>query len=570
MSFYMWKERILNMECDSFNSKDCEQSLQSLGFSVLCCANDASLTIRHASESFYSTLGYRNGEITSLLGNRPRSVLRGDEPIDWKKVRGEIKENGNATRELRLIKKDGHHIWMQYRMYIIKKNGHEYFMGIANDITLKRRSHNETREQARELKALSENIPGGVLRFKNDDKLTFAFISEGFCRITGYTRDEIKENFGSSLLNMVYKDDRAMLREHVRKQEEKSETIEITYRISAKHGGFIWVMDKFRLITDYDGKVWLYSVLIDITNAKKAEDALAESEARYRLILDYASDPVLDVDIKNSKLYFSPVFYSKFGKSHRNITDLAEGLRTTSFVHPDDKEHLSVKLREILNGGGNGDIECRLKDIYGKYIWCNIHPTILRSRQGTPTRIILLISDIDKHKKETQLLRSRAEHDLLTGLYNRVTVTGMIDTILSESKPADRHAMFVIDIDNFKNVNDTMGHLCGDRLIVETAALLQKQFRSDDVVGRIGGDEFVVFMKNIKSAAMAENKAKRICGLFHSIKKTSAHVCGISGSVGVALFPRDGDNYEEIFQKADHAMYEAKNNGKDNYHIYSA
>ena len=562
------KEVTCYMDCANISNKIFERQLKKLGYGVLCCRNDGELTIMYASESFYSTIGYDKGEITSLLGNRPDTVLRNEEPINWKKVREEILEKGNAVRELRLIKKDGHHIWAQYRVCLAERDGEECFWGITSDITLTRRSHRAAREQAQELKALSENIPGGVLRFRDDANLTFEFISQGFCRITGYTNEEIREKFNNSLLRMVYKNDRSLLTEQVQRQKEKNETIGITYRIEVKNGGCIWVMDRFRRITDYNGNVWLYSVIIDITDSKKAQDELTESEKRYRLILDYASDPVLDLDLKNKKIYYSPVFHMKFGKELAEEGDFRKILEDTDFVYPDDKTYLKRTIANVLHNGKSSDFECRFKDANGQYIWCNVHHTVFLNSQSAPARIIALISDIDKRKKETQILKNKAEHDLLTGLYNRITTTNLIEEILRDSTEKSRHAMFVIDIDNFKSVNDTLGHLCGDRLIVETAMLLKKQFRADDIIGRIGGDEFVVFIKNINSRRLIEDKAERICRLFHSISEKSAQACHISGSIGIALFPRDGDNYEEIFQKADSAMYEAKKSGKDNYHIY--
>ena len=557
------------MDCANISNKIFEQ-LKKIGYGVLCCENNDELTIKYASDSFYDILGYKEGEITALLNNSPNTVLRNDkDPIDWKEIKSKITKDGFAMPELRLIKKDGHHIWAQYRVCLTEKDGKEYFWGIISDITLKRRSNMAAREQAQELKALSDNIPGGVLRFRDDVTLTFEFISEGFCRITGYTREEIKNKFNDSLLNMVYEDDRELLIKQIRGQRGENETSEITYRINIKNGGCIWVINKYRHITDCNGNVWLYSVLIDITDTKKAQDELSESEERYRLILEYASDPVLDIDLKNNRFYYSSVFYTKFGKNHACTGNLLEELEKTGFIYPGDKNCLKKSIENVRQNKKTGDIECRFKDISGKYIWCNVHHTVFFNSQGTLVRIIALISDIDKRKKETQILRSKAEHDLLTGLYNRITTTSLIENILRGSTVKSRHAMFVIDIDNFKSVNDTLGHLCGDRLIVETAMLLKKQFREDDIVGRIGGDEFVVFIKNIKSDDFIVNKAKHICERLHLISKKSAQSCDISCSIGISIYPRDGDNYEEIFQKADSAMYEAKRGGKDNYCVYS-
>lgn len=146
----------------------------------------------------------------------------------------------------------------------------------------------------------------------------------------------------------------------------------------------------------------------------------------------------------------------------------------------------------------------------------------------------------------------------LTGLYNHVTTTVLIDKAIAESKSDSRHALFVIDIDNFKTINDQLGHLLGDEVIEEIGAKLKEQFREDDIVGRIGGDEFVVFLQNIPSNKVVSLKSRVLNELFRNLQARGNVECKISCSVGVSSYPADGKNYHELFRKADIAMYAAK------------
>lgn len=545
---------------------DMEPMLESLGYSVLCLRNDSRLTIAYAGESFYRALGYRKGEISALLAPGPAPVLRNDPPVDWGRVRQEIAASGCAGPELRLIKKDGHHIWMSFRASFQEKDGEGYFRGIANDITLTRRSLRMQREQAAELQALTANVPCGVLRCRDDENLTMEFISEGFCILTGYQREELARRFRNRYLLMVDERDRPRLMEETPEGPRRDR--ENTYRLRRRDGRLLWIFDRTRRYADCNGHVCLYSVLMDITASKKAEEELAASEERYRLILEHVTDPICDFDFKTGEIYFSPAFVHKFGgdfceRYRKDIGGFLEG----PLVFEGDRQGFRDGMKRLVQRACVSDWECRLRRQDGAHIWCSIHPTLFRDGQGGPSRIIMLISDIDSRKRETIVLRQKAEHDLLTGLYNRMTTMSLVDEALAKSEPENRHALFVVDIDNFKEVNDHLGHLVGDKLIVHTASALRRQFREDDVVGRVGGDEFVVFLKNVNSQVVL-SKAERVLQICRTLP--SGQECGIpvSGSIGIALFPPDGSTYEELFRKADNAMYAAKNSGKGSFRVY--
>ncbi|XOQ43345.1 MAG: Diguanylate cyclase [Clostridium sp.] len=545
-----------------------ERLIDGLGYGLLCCEKDDRLSISYASESFYRMLGYQKGEITELLGTGPAPVLSNSPPIDWKCVTEEIKEKGFANPELRLIKKDGHHIWASYRVKLEKgQGGKEYFCGLVEDITLRRRSNKQRMEQAQELQALTSNVPCGVLHCRNDKVLSLNFVSEGFCRMTGYHREEIASEFSGQFIRMVYEQDRHLLLRRASKGMMQNETAETTYRIMGKNGRLIWVLDKSRQQKDDSGNIWLYSVLIDITEIHKAQEELAATEERYRMILEHAADPIVDFDLKTGRIYYSPAFTARFGEGFPQSGDLLESLSQHPIIYDQDRDRLLDEAVRLLQGEKLEDDEFRFREASGFYIWCNVHPAVFFDEQGAATRLIVVISDIDRRKKESIELRQKAEHDLLTGLYNRVTAMRMINQEIAHSKPGDRHALFVIDIDNFKHVNDHLGHLKGDELIIETATQIRKLFREDDIVGRVGGDEFVVFLRHITSMDLAVKKAENIGNAFRRSRTPCGS--GISGSIGISFYPYDGSSYNELFRKADAAMYAAKKNGKDSFRVYT-
>lgn len=165
-------------------------------------------------------------------------------------------------------------------------------------------------------------------------------------------------------------------------------------------------------------------------------------------------------------------------------------------------------------------------------------------------------------------LQYQSERDPLTGLYNRATTEALITRALTEQEPNKSYIFIILDIDSFKQYNDTYGHPFGDRTLIEVAKKLRTVFRSDDIIGRIGGDEFVAFMPRVRSVELAESKVASLCDLFGQIELLQRAHIQITCSVGVSVFPADGGSFKQLYQNADIALYEAKKAGRDRYVFY--
>ncbi|MEL7654418.1 MAG: diguanylate cyclase [Bacillota bacterium] len=176
----------------------------------------------------------------------------------------------------------------------------------------------------------------------------------------------------------------------------------------------------------------------------------------------------------------------------------------------------------------------------------------------------------EKLQIRNETLKLKAENDLLTGLYNKMTSERMINDFIENEGRNGRHALLVIDIDDFKGINDELGHFFGDKALTEVANGIDHYLRTTDIKGRIGGDEFIILLKNIQSDDTVIQKAKEICRLFKDIKIEEIPMLKISGSIGVSIYPDHAANYADLFIKADKAMYYSKELGKDRYSIYSS
>lgn len=228
-------------------------------------------------------------------------------------------------------------------------------------------------------------------------------------------------------------------------------------------------------------------------------------------------------------------------------------------------------MNEIAKGTSEISIEYRRLGENGDYIWVRATTNLVIDKMSGAIKGFTYIKDID-HKKKLQIeLKEQAERDVLTGLYNKGMTGKLIsDYLESNALSNDKSAVLIIDVDNFKTINDSLGHTFGDAVLCELAEKLKKIFREDDIIGRIGGDEFMAFMTNIKDYKILSEKAKLICESFrNSYEGNSGETFSVSSSVGIAIAPQHGDTFEQLYKHADIALYNSKNSGKDTFMIYN-
>lgn len=204
------------------------------------------------------------------------------------------------------------------------------------------------------------------------------------------------------------------------------------------------------------------------------------------------------------------------------------------------------------------------------YAWVKTSVRIYRAFDTGTIKIISHVKNIQQEKERELAIISKAQRDSLTNLYNKAVTKELIDEFLSSEDGKGIHALFLIDIDNFKAINDNLGHSFGDIVISTMADKLSQFFRTSDVVGRIGGDEFLIFMKNVADRSVISQKAEEICITFHDLLKSISGKVEMSLSVGICILPEDGASFDEIYDKADIALYVSKNKGKNTFTFYDA
>ncbi len=252
-------------------------------------------------------------------------------------------------------------------------------------------------------------------------------------------------------------------------------------------------------------------------------------------------------------------------------------------IHPDSYDIINVIAPEsIINNFNKGifeqSFEYRAYEISAnnnshnieinstEYIWYKIN---IISKQDPNTGDIIsiyAIDDINDDKKAELALLEKSEKDQLTSAYNKEAIKNLIGDYLTQNKHG---VFFIFDIDNFKSINDTMGHSYGDNVLCEIYESIRPLFRTSDYIGRFGGDEFVAFFKGKTTIKDIEALAMRICNTVRKVYKLNDDDVPISSSIGIAIAPLHGTNYTSLFEAADIALYQSKNKGKDTFTIYN-
>ena len=337
----------------------------------------------------------------------------------------------------------------------------------------------------------------------------------------------------------------------------------------------IWVRETAYAVRGPSGDVLFYEGTVeDITASVTAQQELASSEARWRMALDATGDGVWDWYPESGREYLSPRLVQMFGFAPGELANMAEELDRRT--HPDDLAQLALDRQAHFSGQTPTYVnEHRVRCKDGTWKWVLTRGMVVsRDASGKPLRMIGTHTDISARKQAEEVIWHQANFDALTGLPNRRLLRHRMEMDLLRCTHAGLPlAVMFIDLDHFKEVNDSLGHDSGDVLLVQAAQRIQRCVGSASTVARMGGDEFTVVVSDLApGAAPGLDLQPRLQDLLATLSQAFAVGTGevfVSASVGVALFPADGTTPEALFKHADQALYAAKGAGRNRYRFFT-
>lgn len=421
------------------------------------------------------------------------------------------------------------------------------------------------KEKTEVIEMITNNINGGLKGSNDDDTYSFFYVNEGLPKILGYTYDEFIEMSGGSAVGAVYPPDLPKALEDCERCFAKGTTYSSEYRIRKKDGTLMWVLDSGMKSLNNDGVVKINSIITDITQLKNIESELKLERERYRIALQNITDIMFEYDIDNDNFvkYQRVEIDKKIELENFETKNYSKLLESGGIIHLDD----IGKLLEVLRGNIREIIEIRKLNSLTKdeWSWIRVQCSVIYDSDHNPIKTIGVLKDITEDKSKFEILINQAQRDPLTQLYNQRVSEDFIQEYLCNSDTKSSDALLVIDIDDFKTVNDTFGHLEGNEVLIAVSKILLHNTCDEDIVARIGGDEFMIFMKSLTKEFIIK-RINDILDETNKIKVKDNHK--ITLSIGIAFVNDSIKLYKNLFSKADKALYVAKADGKNRYSVY--
>jgi two-component system CheB/CheR fusion protein len=302
--------------------------------------------------------------------------------------------------------------------------------------------------------------------------------------------------------------------------------------------------------------------ITDITEKKQVEEKLRLSAS----VFEHASEATVITDGANQIISVNPAFTAITGYGPDEVIGKNPRFLSSGKHSQDFYKQMWAGL--LATGNWAGEIQNRRKngDVYTEWLSINV----LRDENGTVNRHIAVFSDITEAKRAKETIERQASIDALTGLPNRNLIMDRLGQMLSSSRRGGRlFAVMFMDLDHFKAVNDALGHAAGDELLIKVTHRIRDAVRECDSVGRMGGDEFIVLLNDISSAQDIIPIANKILAELGRPLVVAERTLQTAASIGITVYPMDGDSVETLLKNADSAMYEAKKNGRNNYCFFT-
>ena len=422
-----------------------------------------------------------------------------------------------------------------------------------------------SREQLESL--LQESVSGIMIVSPHPDGVRLDYTNNGFFEIFGYTREEY-ENLGEDVrLNFFNERDFMGIVTKINTDYAPGEVLKFECRINKKGGEQAWVLITTRKPHNANkGDQTHICNIVDITDLKKIQLQQEKEKKRYEIMEELSDNIFFNYDVASDVFEASAKILRSMGTRTR-IENAIENMTYGDILDHRDVPAFIGALSNALSGQKKNTFDARIINNRGDSVWHRIKFYVVFDENNNAVQFVGNITDIDKEKKEKNRLIAQAETDQLTGFLNKLSTTLKVNELIKEED--EDGAFFIFDIDDFKKLNDTYGHRVGDIFLKEFTNKLSISFRTTDVLGRVGGEEFVLYLSGVgDNKHYLEEKAVQIQTICNSIRLDAAPDKEMSCSIGIAKFPADAKSYIELYEKADKAMYYVKNHGKKNFAFY--
>lgn len=526
----------------------------------------------YLSEGFCKMLGYPPGQIP--LGGSFYDFVWEEDCLQVQKqldcaAKSLRKQGGSVSLEYRLRTRDGSPIWVQENQRaILEEDGSLHSYSVLMDITIRHNMEQQLKVSKKRLSIALDQTANLVFDYHIPTKQVF--FTEGQYQAWFPSIDNVPDSLleKGQIAPGFERPFRGMYQ--AIQQGEKSSSCEVMMRHRSDKP-YIWVRISLTTVHWEDGRpVTAVGVAEDITARKEAERSYLKEE-QYRQVMLSSMASYGEVNLTKNQFEKISGLWEGYMTNwfHATYQEVVESGSRPNIHFEDWDNYLATVSRDSLleaYAAGKREINCQHRRLNkeNQMVWMQLTIHLLADPETGDIKALAYLKDINAQKQRELRLQFQAKKDPLTQLYNKGTAESSIRSILQEGD--GNHAFFILDLDHFKEINDTYGHMFGDAVLSQAGKMLKLLFRSSDVLGRLGGDEFLVFMRDVPSMDVILRKAGEICD---AVSKLFEKEKGIYCSVGISRYPEDGTSYEELYRRADNALYAAKNNGRNQFVLYS-
>jgi len=517
---------------------------------------------RYVNPLFLELTGYSEAE---LLGKYSLNLVHfEDRETVRNKAIESLKGASSVPYEYRFVKKNGEIIWVLEKVTSTEYKGKRAAVGSFLNITELKQAEKALAESQARYRSIVETGGAGVLIGEPSGHIIF--VNRAFCKMLGYTQEEL---IGRPFVDFINPNDSIIVMEKFAEGLMKPDTeYHLEFRAIHKNGRTVWIYPSVSPIFHEDTLTAGMAIVFDITERKKLEEALKKSEERYRTILEEIEDNYFETDLAGNLTFVNDAMCRNMGYSREELVGMNYQVLSA-------KEDVEVVYRDFNRVFRTGEtmkgLSYRFVQKNGTVGFGELSVSAIKDETGKVIAFRGVARDVTERRRLERELSDIATHDFLTGLPNRMLLQDRLNMALAAAgRNGTKLAIMMLDLDRFKVVNDTFGHSMGDKLLQAAGERLVGLVRKSDTVARVGGDEFLVLLPKVAGIEDTVKVAQKMLGAFRKPFALNDHKLRITTSVGIAVYPEDGENSEALLRNADIAMYWVKEQGRDNCASYSA
>ncbi len=506
---------------------------------------DENGTIVYANRASYETRGYTKEEFMSL---KIQDFLDPDDAKSLGQRTQAMLERGRLAFQVTHIRKDGSKMPVEIDADVITYGGRRLILTVVRDITKRKKLEEELKLRADILDSATD-----LIFLRNLDG-QFVYVNKVAIEYLGYSKEEI---LSMNIQQLLVPDEARQVASRTKELLKRGKYVFESSQV--RKDGSIIPMEVHAQAIEFGDKQFVLAVCRDITRRKKAEE-----ELRLRSqLLDSATDIIYLRDFDGNYLYMNEAASKHLGYTREELLTM-----TINKLVPHGYPTASGLLQQELEQEGEAVFETYLTRKDGSLMPVEVHARLIEV--GGRKLISGISRDITERKKMEEVIKQLAYHDTLTGLPNRALFADRFHLALAHAKRYQHKlALLMMDLDKFKEVNDTLGHEAGDDLLKEVGSRLSSLVRKTDTVSRRGGDEFVLLLTEVHQVEDATSVAQKIVEAILKPFVLGGRRRSITTSIGIALYPDDGQDIDTLLSHADDALYQVKHQGRNGYMRYT-